>query len=499
MMEWSAASARSIGLVLVQLALISGCAVGPDFQRPAVPDAAGYTPEPLAVETASSNGVGGDTQRFLRDMDIPGQWWTLFRSPALNRLIEQALAANADLAAAQAALRVAQETAYAQAGAFYPTIDASASPSRQKTASSLSPVPANGSTMFSLYTAQLSLSYMPDVFGGVRRQVESATAQAESQRFLLEATYLTLTSNLVAACVQDASLRAQLAATENIITIETELLALLQRQNAAGQIAGLDVAAQEAALAQAQATLPPLRKQLAQQRNLLAALTGRLPSEAPTDEFDLASLSLPDALPVSLPASLVEQRPDVRAAEANLHAASAQIGVAIANRLPNLTLTASWGTSALRSGGLFGPGSGFWSLAGTLATPLIDGNTLLHKERAARAAYDQTAAQYRSTVITAFQNVADALRALQADADALRAQRAAARAAETSLDIARRQLALGQINYLGLLTAQQTYLQAVINLAQAQANRFADTAGLFQALGGGWWNRSDVAAPQPPI
>jgi NodT family efflux transporter outer membrane factor (OMF) lipoprotein len=471
--------------------LVASCAVGPDFLKPAAPAVSGYTPEPLPPETAAAPIAGGEAQRFAVGSDISAQWWTLFQSPALNALVERALKANPNIQAAQAALRVALENVYAQQGAYLPSVDGSFNASRNKTSNSLAPVPANNSNIYSLYTGQLSLSYAPDVFGLNQRTVESLQGQADAQRFQLEAAYLTLTSNVVAAAVQEASLRAQIKATQDIIAIERELLGLLRKQFELGAVAGLDTAAQEATLAQAEATLPPLQKQLDQQRNLLAALSGAFPSDEPAERFELATFKLPVDLPVSLPSKLVEQRPDVRAAEASLQSASAQIGVAVANRLPNITLSAAWGTAALSTGGLFGGANSIWTLAGQITAPIFDGFALLHRERAARAAFDQAAAQYRSTVLGAFQNVADTLRALGSDADAVRAQDAAERAAGTSLGIARRQLELGQINYLSLLNAQQTYLQAVINLAQAQAARYADTAALFQALGGGWWNRPD--------
>jgi len=486
---------RRRSAVLLVLAAASGCAVGPDFTKPAAPEVSGYTREPRAAETASADAPAGAAQRFVQGMDIPGQWWQLFHSEPLNALIEQALRNNADLQAAQAALRVAQENVYAQEGAYFPTLSGEVSPSRNKTATAaLSPASASGNAYYSLYTAQLAVSYSPDVFGLNRRTVESLEAQAEVQRYQLEATYLTLTANLVAAAVQEASLRGQIAATEDISKIENELLDLLQRQNALGQVAEADVIAQRAALAAALAALPPLQKQLALQRDLLTALIGRFPSEEPAERFDLASIALPQELPLSLPARLVEQRPDVAAANASLHSASALIGVAVANRLPNLTLSASDGSAANTLSRLFTPGTGFWSVAASLTQPLLDGGTPLHKERAARAAYDQAAAQYRSTVIAALQNVADALRALQSDAAAVKATALAERSAGQSLEITRKQLALGAINYLALLNAQQTYLQSRINLVQAQAGRYADTAALFQALGGGWWNRSDVVA-----
>jgi len=438
---------------------------------------------------------GGEAQRFVQGLDIPGQWWTLFHSAALNSLVEQALENNPTLPTAEAALRQAWENVYAAQGAFFPTAVVSYSPSRNKTATGVTFTGASsGPPFFTLHTAQVIVTYAPDVFGGTRRQVESLMATAKFQRYQLEAAYLTLTSNVVAAAVQEASLRAQIAATEEIIKIESASLDILRKQFQLGQVAGLDVAAVEATLAQAQATLPPLQKQLAVQRDLLTALIGRFPSQQPAEKFELASLQLPQELPVSLPSNLVEQRPDIQSAEAQLHSASALIGVALAARLPQFTLTGNAGTTANQISQLFmTPGTAFWTLAGNVAQTVFDAGTLLHKERAAVAALDEAAAMYRSTVITAFQNVADALHAVQSDAETLKAALAAESAAFKSLEIARRQLQLGAISYLGLLTAQTTYQTALIALVQAQAARYADTAALFQALGGGWWNREDVA------
>ena len=476
------------------LACLGACAVGPDFERPTAPDVEGYTPEPLARQTSSADIAGGAAQHF-EGLDIPGQWWTLFRSPSLNALIAEALKANPTLEAAQAALRQAWENVYAEQGAFFPTVAANFSPSRNKTATgALSPASASGNPYYGLHTGQLTVSYMPDVFGGTRRQVESLQAQAAFQRFQVEAAYLTLTCNVVAAAVQEAALRGQIAATEEIIRIETAALGILHRQYDLGQVAGADVATVEATLAQAQATLPPLQKQLALQRDLLTALIGRFPSQEPTAKFELASLQLPEELPVTLPSKLVEQRPDIRSAEAQLHSASAEIGVAVANQLPQFTLSANAGTASNAIGQfIMPPGTAFWSVAGNVAQTIFDAGTLLHKKRAAEAAFDQAAAQYRSTVIAAFQNVADALRALHADAETLKAAVAAEHAAAKSLEIARSQLQLGAIHYLALLTVEMTYQQALLALVQAQAARYADTAALFRALGGGWWNRDDTA------
>jgi NodT family efflux transporter outer membrane factor (OMF) lipoprotein len=473
--------------------LLAACSVGPDFKRPAAPDVSGYTPEKLAPGTASADMPGGAPQAFVEGQDIPGEWWTLFHSEPLNALIAEALKANPSLQAAQAALVQAREYVYAQEGVFLPSVNAGAQTQRQKT-NGAAFGETGGHEIFNYSTATLSVTYPIDVFGGERRQLESTEAQAEYQRFQLEAAYLTLTSNVVAAAIQESSLRAQIAATQDILDDESKQLDLLRQQFTLGGVAKSAVLQQETVLAQTRATLPPLQKQLAQARNRIAALAGRFPSQDTPQTFDLASLQLPVELPVSLPSQLVEQRPDVRASEAQLHEASAQIGVATANMLPQFTISGDVGSAALSVGSLFLPGSGVWSIAAGITQPIFHGGTLLHEKRAAEAGYDEAAAQYRSTVIGAFQNVADALRALQADAETLKAALAASRAAEDSLDLARGQFKLGAISYPALLDSQTAYQQTRIALVQAQANRFADTAALFQALGGGWWNRKDVAA-----
>jgi NodT family efflux transporter outer membrane factor (OMF) lipoprotein len=333
---------------------------------------------------------------------------------------------------------------------------------------------------------------VPDVFGLNRRTVESLEAQAQQARFALAATHITLSSNVAAGAIQEASLRGQIDATRELITINTDMLKILWDQYKKGYASELDVAAQESQLALVAATLPPLLKQLAQQRDLLAVLSGGFPSQDLTEKFELANLQLPQELPLSLPSKLVEQRPDVRQAEENLHAASAQIGIAIANRLPSFALTADAGSAPVAISKMFSEGNGFWDLGAGVAQPIFDAGTLRHRERAAKAAFTQAAEQYRSTVLTAFQNVADTLHALQQDAGALKAAADAKHASSVTLDLARKQYQSGYVSYLALLSAEQAYLQAVINLVQAQANRYADTAALFQALGGGWWNRPDV-------
>ncbi|HYB08431.1 MAG TPA: efflux transporter outer membrane subunit [Alphaproteobacteria bacterium] len=469
----------------------AGCELGPDFTRPPAPQGAGYTPEPLPVATASSDVHGGEAQHFVEGRDISGQWWTLFRSEALNTLIDRALKANPSLQSAEATLREAQENVYAEEGALFPTLSVNFTPQHSKISGESFGVPAN-IPAFNLVTASVNVSYAVDVWGGTRRQVESLQAQAEMDAFELEAAYLTLTSNVVAAAIEEASLRDQIAATQDIIEIESQELDVLQHQFELGGTSKVAVLAQAATLAQTRATLPPLEKQLAQQRDLLANLIGRFPNEVINEKFDIASLQLPQELPVSLPSKLVEQRPDVRAAESELHAASASIGVATANQFPQFDITGQLGSSATGFGGLFSSGTAIWNIAGSATQTIFDADTLLHKKRAAVAAFDASDAIYRSTVLSAFQNVADTLRALESDANAVNAQLAAVRAAADSLAITRTQYQAGAITYLSLLTTEQTYQQARIGLVQAQASRYADTAALFVALGGGWWNRKDL-------
>jgi NodT family efflux transporter outer membrane factor (OMF) lipoprotein len=478
-------------LVVVAALALASCAVGPDFKEPAAPADAGYTPEKL-TDTAATDVAGGAAQHFNSGEDIPGEWWSLFHSPALDTLVKEALAHNPDLTAAQASLRQAHENTLATEGGFFPTIDAEFNHTREKLNGASIGQPKTHS-IFSLNTGEITVGYSPDVFGGTRRQVEASEAAETFQRFQLEAAYLTLTSNVVAAAVDEARLRAQIASTEDIIKADSDVLDLLNHQFELGAVARGAVLQQAATLAQVKSTLPPLQKLLAQERDRIAALIGRFPNQPPGQTFDLASLTLPQALPVSLPSRLVEQRPDVRAAEATLHEASAEIGVATANMLPQFNLTGDIGTEAATLGGMFASGTGIWSLAAGVTQPLFHGGTLLHEKRAAEAAYDAAAAQYRSTVLSAFQNVADTLRALQSDADALQASTAAERSAADSLALAQDQYRLGAISYIELLNAETTYRQTVIVFVQAQANRYADTAALFEALGGGWWHRSDVA------
>jgi len=482
---------RVFVLAAIAGAVLAGCAVGPDFHTPEAPAATAYTASAMPPETAASPGPGGTAQRLVPEQEIPAQWWTLFHSTALDQLVRQALADNPTLTAAQATLRQSQESLRALVGsALFPSVDANVSISRQKISGAAFGQPESQFSPFTLYNASVSVSYALDLFGGARRELEALQSQVDFQRFQLEGAYLTLTSNVVTTAVKEASLRAQIRATLEIVAALEKQLDLVERQFQLGGVARSDVLTQRVQLAQTRATLPPLEKELALTRHQLAVLAGRLPGEAAAlPEFDLDGLELPQQLPVSLPSSLVRQRPDVRASESLLHAASAQVGVATANLYPRLTLSGSYGSEAVKPGSLFSGGTEVWSLGAGLLQPLFHGGELSAKRRAAVAAYDQAAAQYRATVLLAFQNVADVLRALEADARTLQAQADAEAAAHDTLDLTQKQFQLGAVSYLLLLNAERQYQQSRISLVQAQAVRFADTAALFQALGGGWWNR----------
>jgi NodT family efflux transporter outer membrane factor (OMF) lipoprotein len=493
-----------VAIALAAAAITVGCAVGPNFHKPDAPTGAGYTIKPLPEATASANVLGGDAQRFVAGQDVSFKWWESFGSPALNSLVEQAFRANPTIPAAQAALRQAQEMVAAQFGYFYPTVAANYDFERQKlpgnTATTSAPgVQGNGQNIvppgpaqpvtYNFQTAQLIVGFTPDVFGANRRKVESLDAQAQMQRFELEATYVTLASNVVAAAIQEASTRAQITATREIIDYNEKALQVLLDKFKQGYAMRIDVALQEAQLAQARALLSPLEKQFEQTRDLLRALVGKLPNQEIDETFELAALKLPQDLPLSLPSKIIEQRPDVRAAEEQVRSLNAQVGVAIAAMLPEFSITGAVGGGATAFPWLFRSGGPFWNLIGGVTQPLFAGGTLLHTKRAADQALRQAAAQYQETVLTAYQNVADTLHAMTSDADGLAADLAAERAAKVTLDLTHEQMRDGYTDYLAELAAEIAYQQALLTLVQAQATRFGDTAALYQALGGGWWNR----------
>lgn len=477
--------------MLASGALLAGCAVGPDFKSPKAPAVPRITAQTLPAQAEAQGAV----QNFRPGADIAGAWWTLFRNPSLTRLVTQALAHNPSLDAARATLRQGTEAALAARGTWAPNVSASLNRTRNEISAAEGGLRGAGET-FSIVTAQASVSYTFDIWGQTARTVEAADAQARAQRFQLIGAENMLAANTVAAAINLASLHAQLAAEETLVKAEQDLLRTVRRQFELGGATGTDVATQEAQLANTEALLVPLRTQATQTQNQLAAYLGEPPAALAIPDIALDSLHLPEDVPVSLPSRLVEQRPDIRASDALLQAASAQVGVAIANRLPQLTLSAFVGSAPSTFSSLITPGNGVWSLANQVSTPVFQGGTLLHQQRAAYAAFDAAAANYRNTVITAFQNVADLLTALANDADAVRANADGARAAARALELARIQYSAGGLAYLSVLTAQTQYQTAVLGLVRARATRLADSAALFAALGGGWWHRTDIA-PAP--
>jgi NodT family efflux transporter outer membrane factor (OMF) lipoprotein len=478
--------------------LLAACAVGPNFKTPEAPRTDGYAPRgELPAEASSADTPEVQAQRFVDGLDIQGQWWTLFQSPELNALIERGLKNSPTLEAANAVLRQANETLAAERGSYYPSLSATAAAQRQKVPGVALGTPLIPSVIYTLNSATLNVSYTLDAFGGTRRRVESLAAQAEYEKFALQAATLSLTANLVTAAITEASLRAQITATEEIAESQRKQLEITRRRFSAGGVSRTEVLQQQALLQSTLALLPPLRSQLAQQRNLLAAYVGSLPADYLGPEFNLDSLTLPTDLPVSLPSKLVEQRPDVREFSALLHEATAEIGVATANMLPQITLSGSYGGEGYNFTQLFSPASVIWSLAASATQPIFKGGQLVHERRAAVAAAEAAEANYRATVITAFQNVSDTLYALKGDAEALGAETVAERTAAQSLSLVQAQYKSGAASYLQVLSAEQAYQSAAVSLVKARAQRYADTAALFQALGGGWWNRPDVAANAP--
>lgn len=480
--------ATSALLVLIGLS-VAGCAVGPDYRRPDAPPVDRYTAQPLPAATVSAKAADGDAQRFMQGRDVPARWWTTFDNTELTRRVNTALSHSPSIASAQAALRQAQESAKAARGGLFPSVDAAAGVNRETESAIQSFVPG-GLGPFTVYNASVSVGYTLDLFGGVRRGIEAQLAQADYQRAQLDTTYLTLAANVVTASLQEASLREQLRATEEILDIQRKSLQIAQQQQQIGSKSLSDTLAVRTQLAATEATLPPLRAQLAATRNQLATYLGTTPAQLELSPLTLDAISLPQDIPVSLPSSLVEQRPDIRAASAQLHAASAGVGVATAAMLPQITLSGSAGSQALSAGDLFSAGTGAWSLGLGLTQPLFHGGELLHKKRAAQAGLDKAVADWQQTVLVAFQNVADSLQALEYDAQGLAAQAVTESSASQQLELTRQQYQVGATGYINLLDAQRSYQQARISLIQARAARLGDTAALYAALGGGWRSES---------
>lgn len=470
---------------------LGGCVVGPDFKAPESPKISSYTKTPVPQKTEEIPGQGEKTQHFSFTEQISQDWWTLFKCEALNKLIDRGLQNSPNLQAAEASIKQAMENLNVGMGGFYPSIDAQGTNTRQRESLEMfgfSQPSALGlsspNITFTLYYISLNVSYNPDIFGALRRQVEGLGAQVDDQRYVFEATYLTLTSNIVTTAIREAFLRAQIQITKNIINCRERELQIIKREHSLGKASETDILAQETLVAQTKATLPPLESSLAQAHHALAVLVGELPSQANLPDFTLDDIHLPQELPLTLPSSLVQNRPDIKAAESLMHVANAQIGVATANMFPQLTLTGSIGDVSNQAEKLFAASSNIWSLSAQLLQPIFRGGAMIAKKRAAEAMYEQAFAQYRQTVLQAFQQVADVLRALVEDAKTHKAQVEAEAAAFKALEISRKEYHLGAINVLTLVAAERQYEQTRIARLQAEATRYADTAALFQALGG---------------
>lgn len=470
-------------LALTVATSLGACAVGPEFRSPQLQAEAGYRADPLPEQTVAVDGPTGDAQRFLQGTDLPDQWWTLFGSEELSRRVEQALANSPSIASAQAALRQAQAQTGAARGGLFPSLDVSLGAERQSNSLAAG---ASTDSPYTIHNASAQIGYTLDLFGGVRRGIEAQGAIEDYRQYQLEGTYLSLATNVVTTSILEASLREQIRATEEISSVYAQQYELVNRQFEDGAKALGDVQIAQSQVATADAQLPALRKALHATQTQLAVYLGQFPTQVQLAALDLDALNLPADIPVSLPSTLVRQRPDVRAAEAQLHEATARVGIATANLFPNISLSASVGSQALQSDDLFGSSAAAWSLGLNLLQPIFRGGSLRAQQRAAQAGMDKVAADYRTTLLTAFQDVADGLRALELDAESLAAQSKAAAATSSSLELTRKQYGDGSVAYLQVLDATRQYQQARISVIEARATRLADTAALFAALGGGF-------------
>jgi NodT family efflux transporter outer membrane factor (OMF) lipoprotein len=467
---------------------LAGCTVGPDFVRPGPPQVKSYT---HGADPAKTIPADGQAQFFEQGASIAADWWRLFNSSKLDVVIKDAIAGNPTLQAAQASLRQSQDNLRAGYGVFFPQLDAGFDATRQK--SSLARFGGSSVTnIFNLFTLQATVSYALDVFGRERRAVESLQAQVDFQRYEVKGTYLTLSGNIVNTIIAQAAYREQIKAAEQIIGLDREQVGISEAQWEAGTVPYSSVLSLRSQLAADEATLPPLRQKLSQTEDLLATLAGHIPSEYAPPQVDWADLTLPIKLPITLTSELVRQRPDILEAEAQLHGASAQIGVATAALFPSFTLSGAYGLSNTSFDDLFKNTSSIWSLGSGIAAPLFHGGTLWYNRQAAIEGYNQSLANYRQTVLSAFAQVADTLRALEHDAETLQAQSHALSTSEEALRLVQANYQAGTANYLQMIAADDQYHQAKIGYLQASAQRFQDSVALFVALGGGWWNDAEL-------
>lgn len=480
---------RGLLLILIVSALAS-CMVGPNFCPPHAPDVSRYNAHPLPVKTSSTPSMGknaGKSQTYIMGQDISEDWWAVFHSPAINCLVNRGIYHSPNIASAYATLREAQETLNAQIGnSLFPAVTSQLNGQRERTSNAS--FGQSISSIFNLFNASINVSYTLDFFGGERRQIEADAAQVDYQYFQLLGAYLTLSSNIVTTAITIASLEAQIKTTYELIADEESLLHIIKQQYALGGVSEINVVTQATQVEQTKATLPPLMQNLAANKHALAVYVGTFPDEK-MPNINLDALHLPKDLPVTIPSLLVRQRPDVRGQEALMHVASANIGVATANLLPQFTLSGAYGWESGFLPKLFTRNASVWNYGLGITQPIFQGGALLAQRREKIDAFQQAAAEYRQTVLQAFQNVADTLRALDNDAKELRFQRAAEIYAHKNFIITRQQYLLGGTSYLNLLTAEQQYQQTQINRIKAQAARYTDTAALLQALGGGWWHR----------
>jgi NodT family efflux transporter outer membrane factor (OMF) lipoprotein len=466
------------------MAILGGCAVGPNFVRPAPPDTDRYTREPQPKATVAADGRA---QHFTPGASITADWWRLFKSTQLDAIVQKAIANNPTLQASKASLRQSQDNMRAGYGMFFPQIQAGLDVSRQQTAPLLQGSETPG-TIFNLVTLSGTISYALDVFGGARRTVESLRAQVDYQRYETEAAYIMLTANVVNTSIARAAYAAQIRATEQLIELENQQLHLTEVQVRTGIAPYANVLSIRGLIAANQALLAPLKQKISQADHLLATLEGVMPSQIILPDTDLTGLSLPVDLPLSLPSDLVNQRPDILSAEAQMHVASANIGVATAAMFPSFSLNGTYGAAGSSFGNLSSANSRFWSIGPSVTTPVFQGTSLWFVRRAAIDAYHLSQANYRQAVLGAFEQVADSLKALEHDAEALQAQVEAQRATGEAVNLLQVNYRTGMAAYLDVLTADVQFHEATIAYLQAVAQRLQDTVVLFVALGGGWWN-----------
>lgn len=473
---------------------LAACTMGPDFRAPEAPSTGVYTAGAPPSSTIAADGVA---QRFVPARDLPADWWTLYASPKLDALVRAALAASPTLPQARARLAQAQEDLNARTSSVQlPAVDGAIGLSRNQidpAALGFPDAPKTGP--FTLYSVGVSVSYTIDAFGGARRELESLDAVVETRRHELDAAQVALTANVVTSAIRAARLRDQIAATRSILDAQAKLLAIAEERHALGAVSEVEVARQRALVGETRAAMPPLERDLAQAMHALAVYTGRTPGDAALPAIELSDLALPREVPLVVPADLVRQRPDIRASEARLHRASAAIGVAEANRYPRLTLSGGLSSDRTRIEDVLGQGINVWNVGIALVQPLLRQSELKARQREAVAAYDEALAAYRESVLTGVANVADALRALEQDAHALAARSEQAREAARAYAITRERYALGGVSQIELIDAERTRLAAELERSQAAAARLADTAALFQAMGGGWWAANEGGTP----